>query len=950
MTDREKQSPGARPVRAPKSRSEDQLTFAGSHVGLATTSAADLASDAPQETTHRAVGGTESHGEGAAADPFAVFEDRHLFADEVHGLVHASDLERDAIDTPEYQRLFRINQLGFIDLLYPSANHTRGAHGIGTLHTAQDLIRALRDSQQRLVGEKDKKSSGAPAITRSEEILIRLGALLHDIPHGPYSHDIEKKTHHIYPYGVDENDAAHRVKVQSFYGPYEKHDDFKQNPALYLLLLDRKRSVLAQTLALHSPAFWDRLQEDVERPEPGRPAGHLRTFVDLARNQWPSAEDEILPALLFHLLAFEHTRDALTHANGLEIRNGFEGVDYLKWQLGPAGDTKTGQALHYAWFQPYRHDIIGDTLSADLLDYLDRDMRRLGMHGKLDKTLLRFYILVQDPDGASWPRQGLPLFRCAIDLLDHKRGTVRVERINDIFRLLHSRHEIHEKAVFHRIVQAGIAMLSRSLILLGGRKPSRAALYNLNQPNLSLTGDDHFLEQLLTTAEPEAGTQTWRRRTPAARLLQKIAERRMYRPLMVIPGHCADALLKTAECRPEQLRELAAIVDSPRFAPFFIAISNLIQRYLSHRILDEESVTATLTRLASAAAPETPKARPNDELAEYLQPPADVIFWTTPFKQLYKDPSLVVTDRDVVRTIEELGREKPDGQTSARLRSVLSRVSAAIDDSAARYEALWKLYVFLSDGLFFSGSLAKFLSKHPCCDGTTAHESHKACLANAQRLVVHSVRAAWELWKDQIAAIRSEARREGADTDERARSSAAIAAWLATPGDMTAVENLADGSCRSELRRLLTMTAATWHDKWAPIGVDDVSTVAISNYLHSDEVREPCRDIRYKSDPGTVLAEWAKAPVVMGGDDAEERAITDAVLTFYSAQNRNGRSGRFGREDIREIGERIGPALLAEIKSHVVQRRESGAPAMNPLWSDEDVVRLWRGDGSPLKR
>ena len=950
MAERERQSHEARFVKAPKPRNQDQLTFAADHEGPVTNAVSGLVSDENGGRAVRAVAEAGIDAARAADDTFAAFKDRHLFADEVHGLVHASDLERDAIDTPEYQRLFRINQLGFIDLLYPSANHTRGAHGIGTLHAAQELIQALRGSQQRLEGEKGKKSSGSPAITRSEEILIRLGALLHDIPHGPYSHDIEKKTHHIYPYGLDENDATHRVKVQSFYGPYEKHDDFKQNPALYLLLLDRKRSVLAQTLALHSPAFWDQIQQDVECPDEGRSAEHLRRFVDIAKSRWPRAKDEILPALLFHLLAFEHTRDALKHASGLEIRNGFDGTGYLKWQLGPVGDSEAGQALHYAWFQPYRHDIIGDTLSADLLDYLDRDMRRLGMHGKLDKTLLRFYILVRDPEGAAWPQQGLPLFRCAIDLLDHKRGTVRVERINDIFRLLHSRHEIHEKAVFHRIVQAGLAMLSRSLILLGDRKPTRAALYNLNQPNLSLTGDDHFLEQLLTTAELEAGTQTWRRRSPAARLLQKIAERRMYRPLMVIPGHCTDALLKTAECRPEQLRELAAIVDSPRFAPFFIVVSNVIQRYLSHRILDEESLTATLTRLATAAALEAPGVGPNAEFSSYLQPPADVIFWTTPFKQLYKDPSLVVTDRDVVRTIEELGREKPDGQTSARLRSVLSRVSAAIDDSAARYEALWKLYVFLSDGLFFSGSLAKFLRKHPCSDGATAHESHKACLANAQRLVVHSIRAAWELWKDQVAAVRSETRAAGTSADERALASEAIAKWLGSPGDMAAVANLADGELRGELRRLLTMTAATWHDKWAPIGVDDVSTVAISNYLHSDEVREPCRDIRYKSDPGTVLAEWAEAPVVEGGDDAEERAITDAVLTFYSAQNRNGRGGRFGREDIREIGERIGPALLAEIKNHVVWRRESGAPAMNPLWSDAEVVMLWCGDGSPLKR
>jgi hypothetical protein len=42
-----------------------------------------------------------------------------------------NSVERDAVDTPEFQRLFRISQLGFVDLVYQTANHTRGIHSIG---------------------------------------------------------------------------------------------------------------------------------------------------------------------------------------------------------------------------------------------------------------------------------------------------------------------------------------------------------------------------------------------------------------------------------------------------------------------------------------------------------------------------------------------------------------------------------------------------------------------------------------------------------------------------------------------------------------------------------------------------------------------------------------------------------------------------------------------------
>ena len=38
--------------------------------------------------------------------------------------------------------------------------------------------------------------------------------------------------------------------------------------------------------------------------------------------------------------------------------------------------------------------------------------------------------------------------------------------MNDIFRLLDIRHQIHEKAVHHRVVQSAIAMLSRTGLIL----------------------------------------------------------------------------------------------------------------------------------------------------------------------------------------------------------------------------------------------------------------------------------------------------------------------------------------------------------------------------------------------------------------------------------------------------------------------------------------------------
>ncbi|AKB53532.1 phosphohydrolase [Methanosarcina sp. A14] len=93
--------------------------------------------------------------------------------DPVHGYIELDDLVQDLLSTPQMQRLRRIRQLGFSNLVYPGANHSRFEHSLGTMHLASTLTRSL-DSI-----EDDKKTE------------IKAAALLHDIGHGPFSHVTE---------------------------------------------------------------------------------------------------------------------------------------------------------------------------------------------------------------------------------------------------------------------------------------------------------------------------------------------------------------------------------------------------------------------------------------------------------------------------------------------------------------------------------------------------------------------------------------------------------------------------------------------------------------------------------------------------------------------------------------------------------------------------------------
>jgi HD superfamily phosphohydrolase len=74
------------------------------------------------------------------------------------------------IDTPEFQRLHWIRQLGMCYLVYPGAVHTRFQHSLGTMALADQIARKLNTKY--------------PAE-------VTFAALLHDIGHFPLSHSFE---------------------------------------------------------------------------------------------------------------------------------------------------------------------------------------------------------------------------------------------------------------------------------------------------------------------------------------------------------------------------------------------------------------------------------------------------------------------------------------------------------------------------------------------------------------------------------------------------------------------------------------------------------------------------------------------------------------------------------------------------------------------------------------
>jgi HD superfamily phosphohydrolase len=100
--------------------------------------------------------------------------------DPIHGTIPVGDDEKAVIDSGFYQRLRHIRQLGFGDLAFPGATHTRHAHCLGAMHVSSRLFDA--------VAPQTDLSLRSRARFRQ---LVRLAVLCHDLGHMPLSHASE---------------------------------------------------------------------------------------------------------------------------------------------------------------------------------------------------------------------------------------------------------------------------------------------------------------------------------------------------------------------------------------------------------------------------------------------------------------------------------------------------------------------------------------------------------------------------------------------------------------------------------------------------------------------------------------------------------------------------------------------------------------------------------------
>jgi len=184
--------------------------------------------------------------------------------DPVHGFIQLNEWEFDIINQPAFQRLRRIRQLAWTDMVYPAAMHTRFEHSLGVMQVATRLFETLRQRDADILrSEYSFESSG---LDRQRQI-IRLAALLHDVGHGPFSHAAEE----VLP---PKGESAHLYEHEEYSAAIVNHvlrdviEDHPVNKNNYGIKVADISSVFSDAAATPKTLAWNNLvsgQMDADR-------------------------------------------------------------------------------------------------------------------------------------------------------------------------------------------------------------------------------------------------------------------------------------------------------------------------------------------------------------------------------------------------------------------------------------------------------------------------------------------------------------------------------------------------------------------------------------------------------------------------------------------------------------------------------------------------------------
>lgn len=183
-------------------------------------------------------------------------------------------------------------------------------------------------------------------------------------------------------------------------------------------------------------------------------------------------------------------------------------VEYLTTKDGQAGLRE----------HPYVIDIVGNTVCADLIDYLARDTYYSGLRETFDPRFLRSLLIASYANPDSRRSDENRENRLVLSLLKNKR--IRRDVISEVLHLLRLRYSLAEKVYYHHAKVIISAMVIEAVQAAKLDKPGDFSEGNLC--NLKF-GDEELLLKLRDSGVPIA-----------TKLVQKISARALYKPVYLL--------------------------------------------------------------------------------------------------------------------------------------------------------------------------------------------------------------------------------------------------------------------------------------------------------------------------------------------------------------------------------------------------------------------------------
>ncbi|XP_051805117.1 deoxynucleoside triphosphate triphosphohydrolase SAMHD1-like isoform X5 [Acanthochromis polyacanthus] len=370
-------------------------------------------------------------------------EKKHkVLNDPIHGLMELHPLLIKIMDTPQFQRLRHIKQLGGAYFVYPGASHNRFEHSVGVAHLAGQLARALSSKQPEL------------GINDRDILCVEIAGLCHDLGHGPFSHLYdgifipkayakacakEQWKHEdasllMFDHLVEDNGLKPLMKLYGL-DPYgEKENDLK-----FITEMIQGKPLTEDQVKVLKP-----LMELYDRNPDGEKENDLKFITEMIHGKsLTEAQDKGLKSLMeLYGPIFPKSEEPKENDQAF-IKEKIQGKPLTSWPYEGRTEEKS-----------FLYEIVANKLNGidvDKFDYFARDAYHLGMQSNFDHK--RFIKLARVCEVYDEKTKKPKKHICSRD-----------KEVGNLYDMFHTRNCLHRRAYQHKTNKIIEIMISEAFL------------------------------------------------------------------------------------------------------------------------------------------------------------------------------------------------------------------------------------------------------------------------------------------------------------------------------------------------------------------------------------------------------------------------------------------------------------------------------------------------------